>query len=311
MNITDVRIDMADWSDDADRSALQAVRQTVFVTEQGINEAHERDGLDPDCQHVIARDAQGQVIGCARLTPAHTIGRLAVLSPWRGRGVGSALLQQLIAMARSMAWPSISLAAQVGALRLYERAGFTASGEPYEKAGLPHRDMTLSLQDASPPLAGRTAIATREEAAAARLTVLQQARRCVDIYLPILPRDQFATAEEQTELRRIATAGRGALVRILLHDPASAAANDHRLVALAQRLPTSVQIRVPVDEADLTYISSYLLDDRDGYLFFPEADRPRGRVAGSDRAGKGELSQHFNAVWERAEPASTLLTLHI
>jgi uncharacterized membrane protein YphA (DoxX/SURF4 family) len=36
--------------------------------------------------------ATGEVIGCARLTGDGSIGRMAVLKPWRGMGVGGALL---------------------------------------------------------------------------------------------------------------------------------------------------------------------------------------------------------------------------
>ena len=92
---------------------------------------------------------------------------------------------------------------------------------------------------------------------------------------------------------------------------AAALRNDHRLVALAQRLPSAFQIRMPVDEVDLAYISTYLLNDAGGYLFLPEADRPQGRAARRDRASQAPLQQHFDAVWERAERASMLQTLNI
>ena len=50
----------------------------------------EWDAIDPECWHVLALDGQGNAIGTGRLTPQHTIGRMAVLPAWRGHGVGVA-----------------------------------------------------------------------------------------------------------------------------------------------------------------------------------------------------------------------------
>ena len=72
-----------------------------------------------------------------------------------------------------------------------------------------------------------------------------------------------------------------------------------------------IQIRTPVEEADLAYISAYLLNDAGGYLFLPEVDRAQGRAARHDRASQAPLLQHFDDVWERAEPASELQALGI
>lgn len=83
---------------------LRAVREAVFVQEQGVPVELEWDELDPLCHHVIARDSQGQPIGTGRLTPEHRIGRMAVLPDWRNRGVGDAMLQALLDKARELGW---------------------------------------------------------------------------------------------------------------------------------------------------------------------------------------------------------------
>ncbi|TAL90446.1 MAG: hypothetical protein EPN69_12490 [Rhodanobacter sp.] len=152
---------------------------------------------------------------------------------------------------------------------------------------------------------------TRDEVAAARLQLLGDARHRVAMRLPVLSSEGYASIKELDELRRIATSGRSALIRILLHDPQATLRNDHRLIALAQRLPSSIQIRVPVDEVDLTWASACLLNDVGGYLFLPEAERPRGRAARSHRANAVPLQQHFDEVWDRSEYASMLHTLDI
>lgn len=316
MKLQHFRLEVADWSREDQRAALLDLRGTVFVQEQAVPEQRERDGLDVDCWHVLARDDAGRPIGCGRLTPAHKIGRMAVLREWRGQGVGLALLHELIAHARAQGWPEVALDAQVDAIGFYEREGFIAYGAEFEDAGLVHRAMRLSLTKAAgeEPLLrdiGALPAGSRSETAAARLQLLGETRHQLSIYVPLLGNDSYAGAEELAELRRIAISGRGAQIRILLHDPAAALRNDHRLVALAQRLSSAIQIRTPLEEADLAYVSAYLLNDAGGYLFLPEADRPQGRAALRDRANQAPLQQHFDEVWERAERASILQALGI
>lgn len=317
MKLQNFHVETVEWTRDADRSRLLDLRHTVFIQEQGVPEARERDGLDDRCWHVLALDESGQPIGCGRLTPTHKIGRMAVLREWRGQGVGSALLRELISRARSLGWPEVALDAQVSAIGFYERAGFAAYGAEFEDAGLAHRAMRMEL-GCSPPArqpaprdTGPLPAGTRSEGAAARLQLLRDARQRLSIYLPVLSSDSYASVEELDELRRIGISGRGAQIRILLHDPAAALRHDHRLISVAQRLSSAFQIRMPVEEVDLAYVSAFLLNDVGGYLFLPEADRPQGRAARNDRASQAPLQQYFDEVWDRAERASMLQTLDI
>ena len=137
------RVRLARWPDDAD--ALRAIRRMVFVDEQNVPEALEWDGIDGECRHAIAEDAQGDAIGCARLLPDGHIGRMAVLATWRGRGVGSALLVALVDLARTLGHARVLLNAQTHALPFYARHGFAAFGDEYDDAGIPHRAMAKTL----------------------------------------------------------------------------------------------------------------------------------------------------------------------
>jgi predicted GNAT family N-acyltransferase len=141
----------ADWS--ADRAALRAVRHAVFVREQSVPEALEWDEFDAASRHGIA-EANGAAIGTGRLLPDGHIGRMAVLAPWRGRGVGAALLQWLLDVALLAGHREVRLSAQVHAVGFYRRFGFTANGEPYLEAGIPHVDMQLALASVPPPYRG-------------------------------------------------------------------------------------------------------------------------------------------------------------
>lgn len=149
------------------------------------------------------------------------------------------------------------------------------------------------------------------ELASTRQALLVSARRQVDIRVPRLDDSLYASAEDAGELRRIATSGRGAQIRLLLGDPATALRDGHYLIRLMQRLPSVILVRMPVDEIDLGNPSACLLTDGGGYLFQPDAERPVGRAARADRAGWAPLRQQFDEMWERAERARMLQPLDL
>ena len=137
----------ADW--ERDRERLRRIREEVFVYEQHVPPELEWDGSDRGCQHVLAEDADGTPIGTGRLLPDGHIGRLAVLAPWRRRGVGSAILTELLRIAAEQTLSEVVLDAQTHALAFYRHHGFTAEGEVFVDAGIDHQRMRRSLRHAS------------------------------------------------------------------------------------------------------------------------------------------------------------------
>ncbi len=127
------------------RQELYKVRRLVFIEEQKVPAEIEIDEWDALSQHVLARCTEGEPVGCGRLLPDGHIGRMAVLSTWRGCGVGQALLVHLLELARAAQMPEVLISAQVHALGFYEKAGFQAEGERYEEAGILHQAMRLKL----------------------------------------------------------------------------------------------------------------------------------------------------------------------
>ena len=134
----------ASWDQDGER--LRAIRYEVFVREQGVPEALEWDGLDPACRHVVAETAAGEAIGTGRLLPDGHVGRMAVAKAWRREGVGSALLERLVSMARARGDRLVVLHAQSYVTAFYRRAGFEAIGAEFMEAGIPHFEMRKRLR---------------------------------------------------------------------------------------------------------------------------------------------------------------------
>ncbi len=314
MKLEPFHIVSADWGRTGDRDTIRSLRRAVFVEEFGLPGRCEADELDPAALQLIARDDAGRAVGVARLTADHRISRIAVRPAARCRGVGTALLRQLVDRAHSFGWPHVPLDAQAEAVDFYAREGFVAVGAPFEHAGLLHQAMRKPLPPEEPAVpaprdVGALPAADRPGVEAARLQLLIDARHRLAIHLPALDSEHFASAAERGQIRRIATSGRGARIRLLLHDPAAALRDGHRLLTLVQRLSSVIQVRRPLDEIDLAQRAAWLLNDAGGYLFLPEYDRPQGRAARHDRASQAPLAQQFAQVWERSVPATELQAL--
>lgn len=131
-----------------DIAACQALRRVVFILEQGVPETDEVDDRDDTAQHLLAR-LDGAPIGTARLSTEGAvgkIGRVCVLKEARGQGVGVALIRAAVALFGGVPGvKKVKLGAQTHAVGFYEALGFQAVGEVYQDAGIPHRDMILSL----------------------------------------------------------------------------------------------------------------------------------------------------------------------
>lgn len=129
------------------------VRHEVFVVEQQIPAELEYDELDATSTHLVALDQGGRPVGAARLISGEQalaltgvkgrvlLGRLAVLKPARGTGLGAALVGAVERAGRELGATECELHAQVQAMGFYERLGYAAEGPVYDDAGIPHRTM--------------------------------------------------------------------------------------------------------------------------------------------------------------------------
>lgn len=137
---------LASWT--RDMHAIRDVRTEVFIEEQNVPQEEEWDGLDAEAIHVLALDDDDEAIATGRLLNDGKIGRMAVRKPWRGKGVGGAVLRFLMEEAHAHGHINVKLAAQVHAIPFYEKFGFKAYGDEFMDAGIPHYWMKAELAPA-------------------------------------------------------------------------------------------------------------------------------------------------------------------
>ena len=121
------------------------VRLAVFVAEQGVHSSLEIDQLDHIYRHFIVVDAEQKPIATARMSDDGKFGRMAVLKPYRGQGVGRLLLEAVYQQAISMDIHSLYCHAQTDATGFHQKNGFLTQGEAFEEAGISHIKMHKKL----------------------------------------------------------------------------------------------------------------------------------------------------------------------
>jgi len=125
-----------------DLTDAASIRRIVFVEEQRVSEEEEWDGLDPLCDHIVLY-ANGKPAATGRIVWGEPVllGRIAVLREHRGTGLGAEVVNRLVEKAFDKGADEVHLHAQLHARGFYEKLGFTAYGDIYEEAGIPHISM--------------------------------------------------------------------------------------------------------------------------------------------------------------------------
>ena len=124
-----------------------AIRRRVFIEEQHVPEEIEMDSDDAHAFHALAL-LDGKPAGCGRYV-AHDdyvkIGRMAVRQELRSHGIGRRILEFLMDTARERGYRRAILHAQLSAEGFYLKNQYTAVGDVFEEAGIPHRKMERAL----------------------------------------------------------------------------------------------------------------------------------------------------------------------
>ena len=124
------------------------VRRRVFVEEQGIPEDIELDEEDKEALHMVVKDGD-IVIGTARVLLLSTglakIERMAILQPFRHRGIGGRIMSFLSEELRNRQVEQVILHAQYSVVDFYKSCGFEETGSPFLEVGIKHIKMQRQL----------------------------------------------------------------------------------------------------------------------------------------------------------------------
>ena len=161
---------------------------------------------------------------------------------------------------------------------------------------------------------GKTAkpflISSRKENYSLLLDMLNQAQQDVVIFSHSLDGQLYDTTEFIDALRQLALNNKDSQSRILIQEMDFLVKNGHRIIELARRLPTSIEIRKVNHQFDHIN-TSYAIVDRKGIVLRNDAYRYDAKVDFHDPRLAKDLLKQFNEMWEQSEPSMEMQRLHI
>ncbi|MCP5206682.1 MAG: GNAT family N-acetyltransferase [Hahellaceae bacterium] len=324
---------------------ILALRKQIFINEQHVPVELEFDEMDEHSVHFSARlvdgavttnDAntalQGEAVGCARLYKSckrddqGIIGRMAVHAGHRNKGIAFKLMQAVIRYGvEVLGFTSFKLSAQLTAIDFYKRSGFVPYGDQFIDAGIDHMDMfhmapalwlargdQTAEQVKSPLCAGKDESTWHfhniEECRTLARTMLLQAKNKVEIYSHDLEHELYSDSQIVDYISAIARSHPASEVRLLIKDARSIVKRHHPLVALAERLPSKISIKI-CDQDYPTTGAAFMLADRYMALHRLEHDVYEG-FANFRTAGRVKvLRDEFEAMWQRAKKSKEFGTI--
>ena len=138
----------------------------------------------------------------------------------------------------------------------------------------------------------------------------RQAQRELTIISRHLDPSIFEDEQVYDGIKRISLGGRNSLVRILVLDSGPLIRDGHRLLDLAQRVPSTVKLKLP-GLSHKKFNEAWIVVDTYGYVRLRFSDRYEGSASFADRLVCRDLSDRFEEMWEfgREDPNLRRLSL--
>ena len=128
-------------------SEVAEIRRKVFIEEQGFKNAF--DVADEIATHFLVMEGEESVATCRVYfdegKSAFVIGRFAVKKEFRGKNVGSLIVDSVADFVKERGANILLVRAQVRAVPFYKKVGFVSFGEVGEDEGIPHIWMQKDL----------------------------------------------------------------------------------------------------------------------------------------------------------------------
>ncbi len=321
MDTTDyfpIEVEQTCWNNA--RELLTGIRYQVFVEEQKVSIDEEIDDQDPSAIHWLAYGPKDSPIATGRLLTNGQVGRMAVLKPYRKRGVGASLMRNIIRYALEKSMNQLVLNAQVQAIPFYERFGFMAEGDEFIDAGIPHRHMVLNLdlyRDNSPkqPLPQITEddrqmvnLEGIDEFIQQAGLLVNRARRDIRIFSHQL--SIYNDSELSNAIHSFATSHPHARIRVLVKDIRYVINHPNKLHDLSRRLSSKIQIRKFFSKENCLH-HEFVLIDRASILYQQEPERYVGYSIAHAPMDAVTLADEFDVLWEQGIVDPELRRLHL
>jgi hypothetical protein len=168
--------------------------------------------------------------------------------------------------------------------------------------------------DSGKPILGESAqhvvFDSRAENRSLAAAMAAQATRTIDLFSPDLEFTVYDSREFIDAITRLAIRSRFSRVRILVQDSGTLVRQGHRLVEVARRFPSSVEMHKPSPEhRDMG--GAFMIVDGRGYIYKKVSSRYEGEANFTDPLRARDLKKWFDELWEASQPDVELRRLYI
>lgn len=153
-------------------------------------------------------------------------------------------------------------------------------------------------------------IADRDTLSTLSRTMATQCRRRLDIASRHLDPAVYDDDDFVEAVKQFVLGSRQARVRLFVVDSRPLLTRGHRLIELAMRLSSFIELRGPAPQ-HRDFNEALLLADNAGYIHRPFSDRFEGKANFSDRRLTAAYAERFDALWERGTPDRNFRRLHL
>jgi len=133
--------------EDNDFSIIRDIRKNVFNFEIGISESELFDKYDETCDHFILFDGKN-IVGAIRFVNVDDdikLERMAILLEFRTKNYGFSAISQLIEYYGTRGYAKMILDSIYSVRNFYKKCGFIEEGEIFQRVGIDHIRMSLTL----------------------------------------------------------------------------------------------------------------------------------------------------------------------
>ncbi len=132
---------------DKNFSIIRNIRKNVFTDELGISESELFDEHDKVCDHFIIFDGK-DVVGAVRFVSVKQnikLERMAILQEFRTKNHGKNCILQLREYYRAKNYSKMFLDSIYSVKDFYKKCGFSEEGRIFQRVGIDHIRMTLTI----------------------------------------------------------------------------------------------------------------------------------------------------------------------
>lgn len=153
-------------------------------------------------------------------------------------------------------------------------------------------------------------LSSREEAAHASNLMLDQAENTLDIFTRSLDPGIYEQSDFLANLSRLCLRNRLAQIRFLVQEPTEAVKRCQRLLEIARKLSSSIELRQPHSDYR-PHNEAFLIADNCGLIYRKLSDRYEGTANFYAPVEAQRKTDFFTEVWERSEVNPEFRRLYI